>query len=313
MFPTSNLKLSVPSIEQLVAFSDLKLNEGNLTPLTQFALISGVRYQFQHGHKRGFLYTHYEGEGKLKTFDDTGRVKNIDCSKENVVRPLLQNVDFAWVEANKRKNNEGLWEVILGRYPQFVASIAIQDELTKAIYVDPYELSSPTGVTYSLGHRKVALYHYKGKDYTPIYTNDPGTVLSNSRTYASEDLTWFKVSPVAWLVDEKNHLLISKYGLVSFSSSVQVKDYELNCLNSFLEMTLNKELFQNIVETNNYLTSSKEECTLQDDFIFVQERLNLLRASHPESLELITSIQERVTGMEEKVQKDYMPKIKVIK
>ena len=45
----------------------------------------------------------------------------------------------------------------------------------------------------------------------------------------------------------------------------------------------------------------------------MQERLNLLRASYPESLELIASIQKRVTGMEEKIEKDYMPKIKVIK
>ncbi len=312
MSTVSNLKLSVPTIEQLVSFKELKITEGNLTPLTDFALLPGVKYWFQRGQKKGFLYTHYEGEGKLKTFADTGRVIDIDCSENNVVRPLLQNVDPTWVAANEKKNKDGLWEVTFGRYPQFVASFVLQKELTKAIYLNHHEFSSPRGVTYTFGQHKVPLYHYKGKDYTPICIDEPGIVLSNTMKYASEDLVWLEVSPVEWLVNARNNLLISKYGLVSFSSSVKVTDYELNCLNSFLELSLTKELFQDTTKKSTP-TLVKEDGTLQDDFTFVQERLNLLRASYSESLELIASIQKRVTGMEEKIEKDYMPKIRVIK
>ena len=100
------------------------------------------------------------------------------------------------------------YEFEYGEYPQAVASITnnIQSALTSSYKAGNLQ---PTSKVYHILNddgkiTEVSEYFYEGKKYVPnIIKNNYKTKLSNDERYSCNELVWFEVQPVRWvLMDE---------------------------------------------------------------------------------------------------------------
>ena len=180
-----------------------------------------------------------------------------------VVRPALQSsVIFSQISPNRVSGYNGTEEVEFGEYPQYAA-----DSRMQSILESEYNkgMMNKTGGSYTfdsvkyddlnIGFNPVTYdeYEYQGKKYIRIRANFYRSVneLSNGAYYKDGDYVWVEVSPVKWLIDQKTHTLISKYGLLSGIEFLNKEheyhgDFSKTRMYEYLNKYMIKDLFQNV-------------------------------------------------------------------
>ena len=159
--------------------------------------------------------------------DGTKSTRNIS-KRTGAIRPVLKSPTiFSELFPYKTVGYNEVEEVVYGEYPQYAVSAMMQSTL-ESKYINGLK---KTGRNYTFdlvryNDRDAKFipnvcdeYEYKGQKYIRIMANtfyNQGELqLSNGEVYKFGDYVWVKVSPVKWLIDSKEELLISKFGLVS--------------------------------------------------------------------------------------------------
>ena len=165
-------------------------------------------------------------------------------------------------ESGKRAR-DGILEVEYGYYPQKAVSRDMQERLERAYSSGRITRTRNKYITdsrkYDEYHEKFLAkkhkeYEYNGKRYVRVETNvyhnngDKFT-LSNGEQYRDGDKVWVEVSPVKWLVDEKNRMMITEkiiFAGVQFSKEVNyhTMDFDKTDIKIFMDRHLSRDLVQ---------------------------------------------------------------------
>ncbi len=146
-------------------------------------------------------------------------------TRDNGARPALpfssiSNIPTNGVSREAKKSKDGILEVEYGYYPQKAVSKILQNRLEQA-YKDgniketgnKYTTDSRRRNEYdeTFSKRELEEFEFEGHRYVRVEANfcDEDCTLSNGENYNYGDIVWVEVSPVKWLVDEKEKIMLS--------------------------------------------------------------------------------------------------------
>ena len=201
-------------------------------------------------------------DGGIVSVNQRGDFFNGDTYNSNdVIRPVLVSSTnmFSKICEKAYGGHNGVSEVEFGEYPQFTVSAANEKEIEEAYQNGQLVAIDNSYTFYAVGVSgselvKHQVFEYNSDKYVRINGNFClyNQKLSNNKTYADGDYIWIRVSPIKWLIDEKNQLLISKIGLLSgvefVARSVPYEPYdgvfEKTKMYNFLNNVMVKDMLQ---------------------------------------------------------------------
>ena len=132
-------------------------------------------------------------------------------------------------------------------FPQYVANESTQKKLEQ-LYDG--NMLNKTGKTYSgLGiEYELAGHKYVRSKNKHIYSE---VLLSDGNEYSCNETVWLEVSPIKWLVDEENNMLISKY-ILSTKPVDSGSSFKGPFESSELYKYLNSEFIREITPPNGF-------------------------------------------------------------
>lgn len=255
--------------------------------LTDFAILSGAA--IGHGHvdlfnetldgRTGYYWTksEYDHCTVLLVEPLDGMLEMSLTQRFPGARPVLPFSDINELPTNDgliRRAKDGIIEVEYGYYPQQSVPRELQEELEE-VYKNESILK--TGNSYTTDARKWnelyekftpkqnEEYEYKGKRYVRMQANyydhenyynrtNEGFILSNGESYKNGEAVWVEVSPVKWLVDEIEHIMVTDkliFGGIEFNDKERISgkkyhtiDFAKTTIKKFMDKYLSKELFQ---------------------------------------------------------------------
>ena len=255
---------------------DILKKRGTRAAITDFSvLLGGTIYAYCVGDdytcldKRTGCYwtkSKYSNDGVVSVDCDGSEMVH-DIENERVgARPVLQFSSINSIPTNGKKPkraSDGVLEVEYGYYPQQTASIGMQKELDRAYKMGGIKETKNTITLDICGNRlenyspyELKEYEYKGKRYVRVesfasgWRNEP---FSNGQTYNRKDAVWVEVSPVKWLVDEKNCMMVSEKILFAGVEYDYKVDYKFNNHGSNFDKTniyktLNENFARDLVQ-----------------------------------------------------------------
>ena len=189
-----------------------------------------------------------------------------------------------------RRARDGVLEVEYGYYPQKAVSKDMQQRLERVFRSGRL---SRTGKNYTTDSRKYTdydekispkqhqEYEYNGKRYVRVEANScydgEEFQLSNGEKYRDGDNVWIEVSPVKWLVDEKEKIMLAEkliFAGVQFKhiSDYHTEDFDKTDIKIFMDKYLSKDLEQ--------IRSSEEKLKETEE---VQQRKTRLQRLNPDT------------------------------
>ena len=222
---------------------DILEKRGTKAAITDFSILLGA-YVSDNNHidndsslegRTGYYWTKSDdGDNDARVVDDTGDSSCLD----------------------------GILEVEYGYYPQKAASKDMQERLERAYRSGSI---SKTRNSYTTDSRKYDAYgekflakqheeyEYNGKRYVRVEANsDFGGnrfTLSNGEQYRDGDNVWVEVSPVKWLVDEREKVMLTDkliFSGVQFNHTrdYHTKDFDKTDIKTFMDRYLSRDLEQ---------------------------------------------------------------------
>lgn len=186
---------------------------------------------------------------------------NSDLDNAGCVRPVLPYSNISDISANVVRGRSGLLEVEYGEYPQY----AVDSRLGKTLddYFSTGRLKK-TGKTYTINSNKwdenskkfnpveYEEFVYNGKKYVRVKSNCyMGNKLSNGVDAILNDIFWLEVSPIAWYVDEKSKMLISKTllasGIIICYPTKYMMDFKTTEMYKYLNMHFAKDIIPSAI------------------------------------------------------------------
>ena len=196
-------------------------------------------------------------------YDDGSRSHDIVFIRSGGARPALSFSSISSIPTNGesgKRARDGILEVEYGYYPQKAASKDMQERLEGAYRSGSI---SKTRNSYTTDSRKYAAcnekflekqhdeYEYNGKRYVRIEVNSGKSqyALSNGETYRDGDNVWVEVSPVKWLVDEREKVMLTDkliFSGVQFNHTrdYHTKDFDKTDIKTFMDRYLSRDLEQ---------------------------------------------------------------------
>ena len=180
-------------------------------------------------------------------------------------RPALSFSSISSIPTNGesgKRARDGVLEVEYGYYPQKAVSKDMQERLERAF---ERRSLSRTGKKYTTDSRKHNEYDevfspkqheefgLDGKKYVRVEANfcldGCEFELSNGESYRDGDPVWVEVSPVKWLVDEKEKIMLTDkliFAGVQFKHTrgYHTKNFDRTDIKTFMDRYLSKELEQ---------------------------------------------------------------------
>jgi len=204
-----------------------------------------------------------------------GRLEHTPCLRDVGARPAIIFSTMEAIPTNgvkPKKADDGVIEVEYGYYPQQAASKEMQEILEKnykrrtiARTGNKYTTDSIIGEEYKQRrltgepkkYRKTFLprehqeFQFDGKRYVRVEVNARAgrATLSNGEIYETGDFAWIEVSPVKWLVDEKEKTMTTDkilFAGVQFHNEDKGHsiDFDRTNIKKFMDKYLSKELEQ---------------------------------------------------------------------
>lgn len=242
-------------VKQLDIFKDVE-NDMSSTNVTDLSIIFGSSCGPSKKGYVGEVWTKSRrNERMIGVFDHLGNQSfSEDYRRYPAIRPVIRNEELF---EELCKNGE--IEVEYGVYPQYVVSKDIFDKLETAYQSKALE---ETGATYTFdsltedylkrkyfdGFVPVQYneYEFEGKKYVRVKrtSNFFGRTLSNGMNKFDKEYFWFEVTPVKWLVDKTNKILVAKEGLMSGLSFGVGKEYKDSFVKKYLDNYMLHDLTQ---------------------------------------------------------------------
>ena len=163
------------------------------------------------------------------------------------VRPVLKSDNFNEIIKSQRPLKVGINIVTYGEYPQKKSKI--QKELGIALRTREF---NETGKDYTIPESKGG----KEQQFTEYEYN--------GKKYIHKDNEWIEVTPIEWVVDEKNRRLVSKNILLNAPLNLYNTNYDGNFATSSLYSFLNTQFIKEIIPSNPQLQGEEED--ILDDY-----------------------------------------------
>lgn len=260
----NDLEINLLSIEQI--FRDEKYifdSYGYDISNTDLSILTGA-YIYFGALARGWYWTqNISGNNKIGCINNKGEmVPTSSFLRRGTIRPVLSSTELLTNGTLKRDTTiTGVDIVEFGEYPQYAAPSSMQQiletEFSKGL--------KKTGNTYTFDGNKNPDYYYKfmpvtydeyeygEKKYIRIKAQAYKDCfeLSNGIKYLNDNHVWVEVTPVKWLVDNKNGLLISTRGLASgiryAGNGAPDLKYSTSEMKEYLDKYMLHDLTQNMV------------------------------------------------------------------
>lgn len=224
--------------------------------------------------------------GMIRTIEEDGWSKWADYdSRQEAIRPVLESQKaYEYAIKNKKVGYNGVEEVEFGEYPQYALPLEMQKKLKKEYKKNNLQKTGKSYTfdktmyldrkrNYELGNcgrnGKKSLcgdisfnpmicdeYIYDNKKFIIIKVNSefhlPNKkyqLLSNNLKVKNGDMVCIEVSPVTWLIDNRDKKLIAKRGLLSgikFNNKKYDGDFENTKMNEYLNKYMLKDLTQSV-------------------------------------------------------------------
>ncbi len=269
---------------------DIFKKRGNRAAITDFAILLGgdvsendyINSENPLESRAGYYWT--KTEYKTKYISGNIQIVSYFNSNDNDwtgipirrigARPALPFSSISTIPTNGesgKRAKDGILEVEFGYYPQKAVSKDMQLEL-KLEFISGR--LSETGKEYTTDSRYIGdlsekfkpkihkEYQYKGKKYVRVEANIfyPFQLLSNGEKYKDRDVVWVEVSPVKWLVDEKEKIMLTEkiiFAGVQFEDrevldargGYHTKDFDKINIKRFMDQYFSKDLLQSIEKT----------------------------------------------------------------
>ena len=260
----NDLEINLLSIEQI--FRDEKYifdSYGYDISNTDLSILTGA-YIYFGALARGWYWTqNIRGNEKIGCINNKGEmVPTSSFLRRGTIRPVLSSTELLTNGTLKRDTTiTGVDIVEFGEYPQYAAPSSMQQILETEFYKG----LKKTGNTYTFDSNKNPDYYYKfmpvtydeyeygGKKYIRIKAQAYKDCfeLSNGIKYLNDNHVWVEVTPVKWLVDNKNGLLISTRGLASgiryAGNGAPDLKYSTSEMKEYLDKYMLHDLTQNMV------------------------------------------------------------------
>lgn len=274
----NDLEINLLSIEQI--FRDEKYifdSYGYDISNTDLSILTGA-YLYFGALARGWYWTqNIRGNEKIGCINNKGEmVPTSSFLRRGTIRPVLSSTELLTNGTLKRDTTiTGVDIVEFGEYPQYAAPSSMQQiletEFSKGL--------KKTGNTYTFDDNKNPDYYYKfmpvtydeyeygGKKYIRIKAQAYKDCfeLSNGIKYLNDNHVWVEVTPVKWLVDNKNGLLISTRGLASgiryAGNGAPDLKYSTSEMKEYLDKYMLYDLTQNMVFIKADDMNKKRELT----------------------------------------------------
>ncbi len=302
-----NMEISLPTEEQLLNFPGLDLNRD----LENTDFVNHISTNVSSLHT---ILLRNE-EHKVPRILEQGKMVEITkkdlISSRGVIYPVLKVPFFDWILKNATLNQNGLYEFELGYYPQ--QNVSALEKLTMEYLLKSNTLAKDSYFYYTINnaiatHASITSRLSFSPDFLRAYEySSLHYVIANSYIDKHKYGKWFKVAPVTWYVNLKDEILLSKRGLlvdIPYFNYDKYVPYSKSSIHNFLCFCMKRDLFQN-TDFARLEKEGKKKCepTIEDDFTYLSERLNLLRMGNPEFASQIAPIQERMEKMKQKVLK----------
>ena len=180
------------------------------------------------------------------------------------VRPVLTFSSSSTIPRNTlsevpKETEDGILEVEYGYYPQTAVDKKSQKLLEHAYKKgniketgNKYTLDSRTFASYDLPFfkRELVEFEFDGHRYVRIqvnsYLDEDSFTLSNDKKYHNGDIVWIEVSPIKWLVDKNEKIMVSDKILFAGIQFKHTSDYDGNFeetdIKKFMDNYFSKEI-----------------------------------------------------------------------
>ena len=254
---------------------DILEKRGTKAAITDFSILLGA-YVSDNNHidndsslegRTGYYWTKSDdGDNDARVVYDRGDRYCLNVFKrDGGARPALPFSSISNIPTNGesgKRARDGILEVEYGYYPQKAASKDMQERLERAYRSGSI---SKTRNSYTTDSRKYDAYgekflakqheeyEYNGKRYVRVEANsDFGGnrfTLSNGEQYRDGDNVWVEVSPVKWLVDEREKVMLTDkliFSGVQFNHTrdYHTKDFDKTDIKTFMDRYLSRDLEQ---------------------------------------------------------------------
>lgn len=257
-----------------------KCGTGTSCIVTDLCILTGCECYF--GIYEDALYGYYWTKTpaalgtKVTIANNCGKKCTSPLKEHSVaIRPVLNSSKiFSQINSdNKVEVYDGVFGFEYGEYPQYVADKKMQKILNLLF---EYEELDKTGKEYTFNiindfgllptaHEE---YEFKGEKYIRVEIHSR-VILSNNIDYKNGDYVWIKVAPVNWLIDDKEKILISEFGLVSgirFNNPrrIYTGNFEKTEIKKYLDEHMAKDLFQDLTLNPKNHSECEEEIELEE-------------------------------------------------
>lgn len=258
-------KYNYSSLKESQVYGPNKLNilkiMGTKCILTDFAiLLGGCPYEedYMELKDRTCFWT-IESKfknGYVPCVNGLGKYQTIESFlRQSCLRPAVYFSDTNFISNFIKEESKGLLEIEFGVYPQYVFDIEEEHEIKEALAEGNVEETGKVYITDSrvwndfkkeFEPREHKEYEYRGKKFIIAkYNEEDPCKLSNGKVYRKGDEVVVKVSPIKWLVDEEEKLILSKNALVAGIRNCESKDiygYKSTEANMFLNEHFAKDI-----------------------------------------------------------------------
>ena len=269
------VELTIPSLDQINNLEVFK-KYGEEASITDFSILLGGyvnnSYYTKEGNtledRTGFYWTRIDDGDNYDyvvfwyNYDFYRRVD----SRYGGARPVLPYSSISNISQNITKIEDGILEVEYGEYPQKAVSKDLQQKL-EVLYKN--NNLNKTGKTYTTDSRKYdeydkafqtqihIEYEYNGKKYIRVKANScfGGSEfdLSNGEKYRDGYYVWVEVSPIKWIVDEKEDIAVTKNLIFSGIQFNREKNYKGNFKSTDMYKFLNEIFIKDIIPSKKDL------------------------------------------------------------
>ena len=240
---------------------DVLKKYGTACAVTDFCILLGAYVSAHYTNegktltdRAGFWWTASQSsDGCVRVASKVGAICARNPSERNIaVRPCISLADIPETLIKAPENVSGIFEIQYGEYPQTVAPMYVTIILEQLLQTEKLK---KTGKAYTIDSRKygdrekgflprrLTEYEYDGKKYVQVKANsDFGGQqfeLSNGVGYLNGDYVWIEVLPVAWFVDRKAGVALSKKSLFSGVKFVETGSYFGDFENTWMHRFLN--------------------------------------------------------------------------
>ena len=262
--------------EQCFGSDKLEILEkrGTKAAITDFSILLGAYVSDYHidnddslEGRTGYYWTKSEdGDNDARVVNGSG-IRSYDDvdERQGGARPALPFSSIGSIPTNGesgKRGRDGILEVEYGYYPQKAVSKDMQERLERAYRSGRL---SKTRNSYTTDSRKYDAYdekflakqheeyEYNGKRYVRVEANSDfggnDFTLSNGEKYKDGDNVWIEVSPVKWLVDEREKVMITDkliFSGVQFNHTrdYHTKDFDKTDIKTFMDRYLARDLEQ---------------------------------------------------------------------